>query len=149
MEKFDRQTVRIQIPASVAFDLGKLTKAIGNVLESLGCRPCFSGADCTFRLARDFVVDPKTLALAGVAPAGRPTIGTWPTPERAVQVALPASVAYDAKKIPPLVKDLVGRLAHPACHSGFDITYRLQRDYIVNAKTLGVESVGGGIIVEG
>jgi hypothetical protein len=53
--------VRVVIPASVAFDLGKFTKALGNLAERLGCRPCLSGADCTFIFERDFVVDPASL----------------------------------------------------------------------------------------
>ena len=54
--------VRIAIPAEVAFNLDKLTKALGNVAERLGCKPCLSGADCTLVLHRDFVINPQTLA---------------------------------------------------------------------------------------
>lgn len=53
--------VRIALPAEVAFDLGKLQKALGSLAERLGCRPCLSGVDCTFHLHRDFVIDPEKL----------------------------------------------------------------------------------------
>ena len=59
--------VRVVIPTEVAFDLKKFQKAMEGLAERLGCRPCLSGADCTFRLERDFIVNPKTL---GVEPAG-------------------------------------------------------------------------------
>ena len=55
--------VRIVIPADVAFDLGKFQKVLGNLAERLGCRACLSGADCTFRLERDFLINPKTLGV--------------------------------------------------------------------------------------
>lgn len=58
--------VRVVIPAEVAFDLGKFQKAFGNLVERLGCRECASGVDCTFRLQRDFIVNPKTLGVEGI-----------------------------------------------------------------------------------
>lgn len=54
-------TVRIVVPADVAFDLGRLQKGLANLAERLGCRPCLSGADCTFLLEREFIVDPASL----------------------------------------------------------------------------------------
>lgn len=62
--------VRITLPAEVAFDLGKLGKVLGSLAERLGCRACLSGADCTFRLERDFVVNPATLHVHSIAGGG-------------------------------------------------------------------------------
>jgi hypothetical protein len=62
--------VRIVIPASAANNLESLQKVIVNVAERLGCRPCFSGADCLFTLERDFVVDPATLKVNGAFGVG-------------------------------------------------------------------------------
>jgi hypothetical protein len=59
--------VRVTIPASVAFDMGKLTEAIGNFVERLGCKPCFSGIACLLVTERDFVIDPVE-GLRGVGP---------------------------------------------------------------------------------
>ncbi len=55
------QKIHITVPASVAFDLGKFQKALGNIAERLGCKPCLSGADCTFLFERDWLIDPVTL----------------------------------------------------------------------------------------
>jgi hypothetical protein len=63
-----KQPVRIVIPAKVAYDLPVLQKSLMNIAEALGCRTCFSGADCVFQLERNFVVDPETLKV-------RPGIG--------------------------------------------------------------------------
>lgn len=63
--------VRISLPASVAYDMGALQKTLVGIAERLGCRPCFSGADCLFRLERDFVVDPAGQIQAIPALEGR------------------------------------------------------------------------------
>lgn len=52
-------TVRIAIPAKVAYDLGSLQKTFGNLAERLGCPQCLSGANCLFELERDFIVNDK------------------------------------------------------------------------------------------
>jgi len=55
--------LRITLPAKVAFDLASLQKVLGNLAETIGCRACLSGVDCTFRLERDFIVNAKTLGI--------------------------------------------------------------------------------------
>lgn len=62
--------VRVIIPAAVAFDLGKFTKAFGNLAERLGCRACLSGADCTFIFERDFVINPASLQIESLRETG-------------------------------------------------------------------------------
>jgi hypothetical protein len=54
---------RIVIPAKVAFNMDSLLKIVNNVGEAIGCRTCFSGADCYFQLEKDFVVDPESLVV--------------------------------------------------------------------------------------
>jgi hypothetical protein len=66
------RVVRIVIPASAANNLESLQKVIVNVAERLGCRPCFSGADCLFMNERDFVVDPATFKVHGAFGVGGP-----------------------------------------------------------------------------
>lgn len=56
-----RSPVVVHIPAEVTFDLAKFGKVIANLGERLGCGPCISGADCTFHIISEFVVDPATL----------------------------------------------------------------------------------------
>jgi len=56
-------TVRISIPAKVAYDIGALHKMLDNLAQTLGCNPCVSGADCTIHLIRDYLVDPESLQL--------------------------------------------------------------------------------------
>jgi len=62
-----RGTVRVSLPAKIAYDPAALKKSIGSLLERLGCRRCFSGADCHFTHERDFVADVKgTVSAAAV-----------------------------------------------------------------------------------
>ncbi len=55
--------VRVKIPAKVAFELDSFQEVIGNLAEQLGCRACLSGADCTFSLERDYLVNPDDLKI--------------------------------------------------------------------------------------
>lgn len=61
--------------------------------------------------------------------------------ERGVSVSLPGHVAVDLDQFQRVQKELLGQLGCPACSSGFDIGYELQRRFIVDAK-LAVTSTG-------
>jgi hypothetical protein len=53
------RTVRVVVPAKIAFDLGSMNKVTGAILGRLGCPACHSGWDIRFDLAREFAVDEK------------------------------------------------------------------------------------------
>jgi hypothetical protein len=59
---------------------------------------------------------------------------------RTVTVAVSPDVAYDMKKMQKVTATLLGRLGCPGCHSGFDIRFRQLLDFVVNPKTLELES---------
>lgn len=50
-------TVRVSIPAEVAFDLERFQSVQKDILGRLGCMACCSGWDIRFELQRRFVVD--------------------------------------------------------------------------------------------
>jgi hypothetical protein len=54
------------MPASVAFDLDRFQKMVGNLAEQLGHPTCLSGAPCFFDFERFYRVDAKTLGLVAV-----------------------------------------------------------------------------------
>lgn len=62
--------VRITLSAKVAYDLNSFQKVLGSLAERLGCPQCLSGVDCTFQLERNFIVDPRTLAVESISPSG-------------------------------------------------------------------------------
>ena len=56
---FSDRTIRVTVPAKVAFDLKAIQKVQGSILDRLGCPACCSGFDIRFDVARSFVVDQK------------------------------------------------------------------------------------------
>lgn len=52
------QPVRVTLPAKIAYDLDAFQKVTARLAEELGCTRCISGADCTFGLENDWVVNP-------------------------------------------------------------------------------------------
>jgi hypothetical protein len=63
---FDKASkpIYVTVPASVAFDLGKMNKITETVLGKLGCPGCHSGFDLRFDFERRFAFDEK-LAIIG------------------------------------------------------------------------------------
>src|SRR5687767_4656733 len=115
-----RGSVRISIPASVAYDPSALKKGIANIVERLGCPKCFSGADCYFATERQFVLDPKL----AVNPAMIAEPDPVPWSENTYTVGLSSKVRYDLSKVYKAVDkaiDIIG--AHP-CISGFDFYFQ-------------------------
>ena len=74
-------TVRVKLPAKVAYDPSALKKSIGELMERLGCPKCFSGANCFFTHEREFIYEAKSLA-AGPLPEGRPVARLRPAAGR-------------------------------------------------------------------
>ena len=71
--------VRVVLPATVAYDLGRFTKSMSELAERLGCRPCLSGVHCQFLLERDFLVDPAGQVRGDPSP--QPNIFISPDPD--------------------------------------------------------------------
>lgn len=60
---------------------------------------------------------------------------------KVVTVTLPREVAFDLKKIQKIQEELVARLGHAGCYSGFDILFRQESDYLVDRKTMELHPV--------
>jgi hypothetical protein len=59
--------VTVTVPASVAFNLEKMQAVFKSLGEKVGCGSCYSGADCFLQFEREWLVDPATLQLKGIA----------------------------------------------------------------------------------
>ncbi len=147
--------MRVSIPASVASDLGVFRKSIASIAERLGCRGCFSGADCFFQRERAFVINEKLeITPAGVfGPLPDPwqVAGPFPQPGRAagfdlsmialnsqplppsVTVTLAPEIGYDLGKLQESIAKIAGRLGCPSYCSSFDISFRQELDFVVDA----------------
>ena len=51
-----------------------------------------------------------------------------------VRIRIPADVAFNLDKMHKVTTSVLGRLGCPACHSGFDIRFVVERDFVVNSK---------------
>ena len=50
----------------------------------------------------------------------------------AVTVAVPISVASNIERMNKVTAEILGRLGCPGCHSGFDLRFRIERDFRIN-----------------
>jgi hypothetical protein len=122
--------IRVSIPAAVAYDLTAFQKSIAHLVERLGCRTCFSGADCTFLHERDFVINEKL----EIHPSARASVQLPqdPVPIRAAKATLSGKVGYNLKQIQEVIANIAGRLGCAPCCSGFDIYFQHELDFVVN-----------------
>jgi hypothetical protein len=66
-----------------------------------------------------------------------------PRVDRTIRVVVPFDVAFALDKMQKVTSNLLGRLGCPNCHSGWDIRFIHERDFVVNPKTLDVQSLSG------
>lgn len=52
---------------------------------------------------------------------------------RPVRVKVAANVAYDLDRFTKSLRDIAEKLGHPACLSGLDFLFELERDWVINS----------------
>lgn len=135
-----RGPVRVTMPAAVAYDLKAFQKSVANLLERLGCRSCFSGADCTFTTERDWVINEK----AQLNPAARTSVSDTVADaalSHNFSVSLAKEVRFDIKQVQAAIGKVVGKLGCGGCCSGFDIAFRDEIQHLTVSKDLNVQAV--------
>src|ERR1035437_9838101 len=117
-------TVRVTLPAKIAYEPEALKRTIGGILGRMGCPTCFSGADCHFTNERDFIVDPAgTIAHTAMAVASE--LNPQPLPPRsAITVSLAPGIKSNIEKVYKAVESVIGFIGSCPCHSGFDVFYQ-------------------------
>jgi hypothetical protein len=132
--------VRITVPASVAYDLGALQQGIAALVDRLGCRACFSGADCTFHLERDFIINEvrelKSNPLLATVPDTAPALKG-----RTVFAKIAPEVSYNLDRVQEAVARVAGLLGCSPCHSGFDIAFLHELEVINIDRNLDVRGL--------
>jgi hypothetical protein len=131
-------TVRVSLPASVAYHPETLKKTIAGVLERLGCPRCFSGADCLFSLEREYSVDPRGAIEARA-------LGPHPEPWKSstVTASLARGVRYDIEKVFQAIDKVIAGIGSCPCHSGFDVLYLNEIKVIGVNERLEAQQYGG------
>jgi hypothetical protein len=117
-----RTPVRITVPAKVAHNLDLFKKSVISLAERLGCPKCVSGRNCYFQLERDFVINENSrLQSEPLAHFGDP----HPEPNLAAtaKVNFASSAHYNLEGLLKATEELVGKLGHTQCISGFDISF--------------------------
>ncbi len=54
--------------------------------------------------------------------------------DKSIHISVPASVAFDLKKMNKVTEIVLGRLGCPGCHSGFDLRIDIERKFAFNEK---------------
>src|SRR5437763_6398176 len=93
------RSVRVTIPAAIAYDLGAFQKSLADLLGHLGCMACCSGFDITFLQERQFFINEKleirsTAGLVSSNPMPGVALPMDPIPYHGVSVTLPPKVSY-------------------------------------------------------
>ena len=76
-------------------------------------------------------------------------IDTVPMPERTVRVSVPAKVAFDIASMQKVTVGILGKLGCPACHSGWDIRFSLERSFVVDEQMNIRGGLAGVVITDG
>ena len=121
------RTVRVSIPASIANDGDRFKNSIADLMAKLGCKPCFSGADCHFSIISDWVINEKGAATF----FSRSKQDGDPDPEpnfsdskaAAISVRLAPKVSRDIASVFKAIDVLGKNLGCAPCHSGYDISF--------------------------
>jgi len=121
-------TVKVSLPIGVAGDIDAFKKTVGGVLERLGCPACCSGHDIRFELQREFVFDDKLKA------AGRVERALDVPSGNAVSVALATSARESIDQVFASIDSVAERLGCPACCSGHDLRFDLERRFTVDSN---------------
>ena len=130
-----RGTVRISLPAKVAYNPDALKKSLVGIAEQLGCTRCFSGANCLFQNERNFVVDP----------AGAVALNPQPLPprEHPATVAVSPAISYNLDSILKAFDGVIKGLDPCPCHSGIDVLYQSELPVLAITEKGEVQAFGG------
>lgn len=133
-----RGPIRVSMPASVMNDLDAFQRGMASVAAHLGHPQCFSGVDISFIAEREFILNEGLeVRLAGAisSPAGLVSSTQDPVPVGpTVTVTLPAEVGYNLEQVKAVVARIAQRIGCAPCHSGFDLRFRQELDFLVDPQ---------------
>lgn len=68
---------------------------------------------------------------------------TDPKKHRTVRVTVPVKVAFDLGRMQEVTESVLDRLGCPQCHSGWDIRFDMERNFVVD-ENLNIDSLREG-----
>ncbi len=131
--------VRVSLPASVAADIGSLKKAVGSILDKLGCPACCSGHDILFELQRDVVLQGKISDRARVFASSNSikrsgALQNIPT----VRVGITPAAVNKIEGVYAAIERVAELSGHVACATGCDMRFQQERIFVMDER-LGVD----------
>jgi hypothetical protein len=125
--------VRVSIPASVAANIDTYKKAIGSVLDRLGCPQCCSGHDIFFELQRDIVLAEgvKDLARVGATPKVEVTALAA---QNTLRVGIKPELGDSIDNVFTVLDRIAEISGHPACATGCDMFLQLETNFVLDAR---------------
>ena len=123
--------VRVSLPASVAAEIGSFKKAIGSILDKLGCAACCSGHDIYFDLQRDFVFrDLKDVAV----PLSTRSLSALRPADAVNRVGLNPRVADKIDNVFATIDRIADFSGCPKCCSGRDLRLQLEQNFVLDSQ---------------
>jgi hypothetical protein len=117
-----RGPVRISLPASIAYNAEALKSTIASLVDRIGCRSCFSGADCHFSQERELSFDARGEFRDNPNPSPWRVATPQPSPWN-VTVGFQGKAAFNIDQVYSAIDKINGQLGCLPCHSGFDVSY--------------------------
>ncbi|MET0241842.1 MAG: hypothetical protein ABW174_00150 [Flavitalea sp.] len=121
-------TVRITVPATVAFNGKLFEKNVRELVKHFGCEFCHSGKDYRYVLAKDYIVSEK-LELQpirshffNVNADGAPVAMQADSP--ALRVGLSSEQGGDLEVVLNVIEKIRKNFGCAPCHSGLDIHFK-------------------------
>src|ERR1043166_3259000 len=131
-------TMRVTIPAKVAANIKTLKTTLEGIAERLGCRPCFSGADCFLELETNYIVDEKAKLAATLDVPQFQARSLSPRSANTVTVALSPKAGFSLDTITGAVEKIAELSGHVACATGCNLFFQHflddMRSFAVNEK---------------
>ena len=140
-----RGTVRVSLPANVAYNPESLKQSIRMIVGRLGCGTCFSGADCVFQHEREFVVETAEKVMNPDPVPWRAQVALNPQPlppGRSAVIALATPIRYDINKVFKAVDAVIKGLGACPCHSGIDVLYQSELPVLGVTENFEVQQLG-------
>ncbi|QLE01153.1 hypothetical protein HX109_06085 [Galbibacter sp. BG1] len=140
VKKFRNGTIRMSIPAKVAYNGKAFKESIYQLLDELGCPKCFSGVDCYIDTFRDYIYDPEKAVLNPVVKDRVGFKANWnsdkfsdgtPVPlpfnqlaSNTLTVASSPKLTGSIDKVDSLIDKVFEEIGCRACCSGHDVFFK-------------------------
>ena len=120
--------VRVTMPASVAADISTFKKAVGSILDKLGCPACCSGHDIRFDIHRDLVfrdLSDRAIPRAVAEVKETPLANT---------VALAPETGAEIDNVFRAIDKIAEFTGCGACCSGHDLRLQFEQNFLLDEQ---------------